>query len=171
MKLHQRREQRCCRLPPEAVRTSVYLEARCDWGVAAGTSGAIGIVSRRGYNLARRSHFDVSASLSSFLAEGLSHLRPYRSPSKTIRALHGGDAHPNHDEQAEPGGVSAGQSAGPPGPVEVKNQRGSRSSPYKGLCAVDVCDGCRNQFEFHLHGRHGCFHSFFVLDSSTPLLV
>src|SRR6266567_3043403 len=27
----------------------------------------------------------------------------------------------------------------------------------KSLGAVNVCDRYRNQFEFHLHGRHGCF--------------
>jgi hypothetical protein len=27
----------------------------------------------------------------------------------------------------------------------------------KSLGAVNVCDGHRDQFEFHLHGSHGCF--------------
>src|SRR6266699_3933135 len=98
---------------------------------------------------------DVNAPFDQFLAHGF-HVRDHHKKPFERSGLHGGDAHPHHDGAGRTGRGQLDKAQVLPD-LLVKISVKAHLLRIKSLCAVNVCDRYRNQFEFHLHGSHGCF--------------
>src|SRR5207248_8449900 len=98
---------------------------------------------------------DGNASCDQFLADGF-HVRNHHKQPLERSGLHGGDAHPNHNRAGRTGRGQLDK-AQVLADLLVKISVKADLLRIKSLGAVNVCDRYRNQFEFHLHGSHGCF--------------
>src|SRR5258708_18950735 len=98
---------------------------------------------------------DVNASFDQVLAHAF-HVRDHHKKPFERSGLHGGDAHPNHDGAGRTGRGQLDKAQVLPD-LLVKISVKADLLRIKSLGAVNVCNRYRNQFEFHLHGSHGCF--------------